>query len=82
MRTLILVVIGLLLAAAALRLAPPVYRTAAAGVFTLVWLGVCSWNLRLGLSHGYSMAVELPIHLLLFGLPAAAAWSMWWAWRT
>lgn len=82
MRTLIIITVGLVLAAVALRLAPSVYRTVAAATFTLIWLGVCVWNLRLGLSHGYSLSVELPIHLVLFGLPAVAAWSMWWLWRS
>lgn len=82
MRTLILIVVGLVLAAVILRLAPPVYRTAAAMAFSLVWLGVCGWNLRLGLSHGYSLSVELPIHAVLFGVPVVAAWVLRWLWRS
>ncbi|MFN3988113.1 MAG: hypothetical protein ACK4KV_21705 [Rhodocyclaceae bacterium] len=78
MRTLILVVVGLLLAAGVLRFAPSAWRTAAVGGFTLVWLVACGFNLRTGLSHGYTMAQELPIHAVLFGIPVVAAWAAWW----
>lgn len=81
MRTLIFIVAGLVLAVALLRLAPPAYRLWAAGAFTLVWLGVSAWNLRTGLSHGYTLAQELPIHAVLFGLPAVVAWGLWFWWR-
>ena len=80
MRTLILVVVGLALAALALRFAPAAQRTLAVTLFTLLWLGVCALNLRTGLSHGYTLAEELPIHAVLFGVPSAAAWLAWW-WR-
>jgi len=78
MRTLILTMVGLLAAWAALRLAPAALRTSAASLFTLAWLGFCAWNLRAGLAHGYTLGQELPIHLVLFGVPAAAAWGLWW----
>jgi len=81
MRTVIFIAIGLLLAAASLRLPPASYRTWAAALFTLVWLAVSAWNLRTGLSHGYTLAEELPIHLALFGIPAALAWALWWGSR-
>ena len=77
MRTLVLVVVGLLLAAGVLRFAPLAWRTAAVGVFTLVWLAACALNLRIGLSHGYTLAQEFPIHAVLFGVPVAAAWGAW-----
>jgi len=78
MRTVIFIVVGLVLAAALLRLAPAAYRAWAAGLFTLVWLGAAAWNLRTGLSHGYTLAQELPIHVALFGIPVALAWGLWW----
>jgi hypothetical protein len=78
MRTVILITVGLLLAVALLRLAPAPYRTWTCALFTLAWLGLSAWNLRTGLSHGYTLAQELPIHLVLFGIPAAAAWGLWW----
>lgn len=78
MRTMIFIAAGLVLAALSLRLTPAAYRTGAAGLFTIVWLAVSVWNLRIGLSHGYSLAEELPIHLALFGIPTALAWGLWW----
>ncbi|WMD21617.1 hypothetical protein RAS12_04360 [Achromobacter seleniivolatilans] len=78
MRTVIFIVVGLILAAVLLRLVPNPHRTLAACAFTVVWLGVAALNLRTGLSHGYTFAQELPIHLILFGVPALAAWAVWW----
>lgn len=78
MRTLIFVVVGLLLATLILRLTPTSYRLLAAITFTLAWLSVSIWNLRLGLSHGYTLAQEMPIHLVLFGIPVALTWGLWW----
>lgn len=78
MRTMIFIAAGLIVAAALLRLAPVPHRTWAAGFFTVAWLGVSAWNLRTGLSHGYSLADELPLHVALFGIPVALAWGLWW----
>jgi hypothetical protein len=78
MRTVFFIAVGLVLAAALLKLAPAAYRTLAAAIFTLGWLGVTGWNLRIGLSHGYTLAEELPIHAALFGVPVAVAWLLWW----
>jgi uncharacterized membrane protein YwaF len=74
MRTLILIVVGLLLLAIALKVAKPEKRRAVAWVFGGVWLLATLANLALGLSHGYTLQQELPIHLVLFGVPAVAAW--------
>lgn len=82
MRTLIIIVIGLVIAAAVLRFAPAAHRLLAAGVFTAAWLVVTILNLKTGLSHGYTLAEELPIHAVLFGVPVVAAWLwIWWAGR-
>lgn len=81
MRTLLLIVIGLLSAWVAMRLLPARSRTLSAAVFTLLWLGVCAWNLNTGLSHGYTLAQELPIHVLLFGMPVVFVWGWWQWWR-
>ena len=78
MRTLILTAVGFVLAWAALRAAPVSFRTVVAVLFTLAWLGFSAWNLNTGLSHGYTLAEELPIHLVLFGVPVATAWVIWW----
>ncbi len=75
MRTLIIVLIGLAVTAVTLWLTPVAQRLLAAGLFTFGWLVVSVLNLRVGLSHGYTLAQELPIHLVLFGVPVAAFWA-------
>lgn len=74
MRTLILIVIGVVLAWLTTHLTPPARRMLAASAFTLGWLLVVGWNLRTGLSHGYSLREELPIQSLIFLLPTVLAW--------
>lgn len=74
MRTLIIIVAGLSLMAFTLWLAKPPRRRLAAWLFMGGWLLFTLYNLRTGLSHGYSLQEELPIHLVLFGVPALAAW--------
>lgn len=78
MRTLILLVVGVAVAYVFYRCAPAGRRKLAAGGFTLLWLAVCAWNLYTGLAHGYSLAEEVPIHLVLFGVPTALAWVLAW----
>jgi len=44
-----------------------------------VWLAVALINMWLGVSRaGYSVAEELPIFLVIFAIPAAAAAFIWW----
>lgn len=74
MRTLILILVGLVVATSAIRLAKPGKRRFVAWMFCAFWLLAALVNLSVGLSHGYSLREELPIHLLLFGMPALAAW--------
>jgi len=81
MRTLILIVSGLVLLAVLLWLARPAYRSRAALFFVLVWLGCSAINLGTGLSRGYSLQEELLVHAFLFGVPALAALAAWWRWR-
>lgn len=78
MRTLAFILIGLLLLGVALALSRPAWRSRLALGFIAVWLAVSAINLVVGLSHGYSLAEELLVHLFLFGIPALAAA---WAWR-
>jgi uncharacterized membrane protein YwaF len=73
MRTALLIALGLVLASTLLLFKAPVQRQVALFAFLLVWLLVCGWNLRTGLSHGFTLAQELPLHLALFGVPAAFA---------
>ena len=51
----------------------------AAKIFILVWLAATLFNMWLGVARaGYSVAEELPIFLILFIIPAAAAGFLWW----
>ncbi|MBD9481251.1 hypothetical protein [Pseudoxanthomonas sp. PXM02] len=80
MRTLIFIVVGLLLVGIAMWLTRPGKRPAAAAVFSIGWLAAVLWNLRTGMSHGYSLQEELPIQAVIYLVPVAAAW--WLAWKT
>jgi hypothetical protein len=47
--------------------------------FIAVWLAVTSFNMWVGVARaGYSVAEELPILLLLFGVPAVVAIILKW----
>jgi hypothetical protein len=46
--------------------------------FIPVWLIAAAVNLSIGVRHGYSAAEELPIGLVVFGVPAAIAVLFWW----
>ena len=51
----------------------------AAKVFIVTWLIAAGVNMWVGVAMaGYSVAEELPIFLLIFALPAAAAGFVWW----
>jgi hypothetical protein len=51
----------------------------AAKVFLPIWLAAALYNMYMGVSSaGYSVAEELPIFLVIFALPAAAAVFLWW----
>jgi hypothetical protein len=57
----------------------PQSTTTAAKLFIPVWLVVALINLWVGVSRaGYSFAEELPIFLVIFAVPAAAAVFIWW----
>ena len=45
--------------------------------FIVVWLLATGFNLSIGVRRGYSLAEELPIALLVFGVPAAIAAAIW-----
>jgi len=50
-----------------------------AKVFIVLWLSAAGVNMWIGVSQaGYSVAEELPIFLLIFALPVAAAAFVWW----
>lgn len=51
----------------------------AAQIFIPVWLAAAGLNMWVGVAKaGYSVSEELPIFLLIFALPAAAAAFAWW----
>ena len=74
MRTLIFIVVGLVVVGIAMRLTRSDRRRAIAAVFSIGWLAAVLWNLRTGMSHGYSLQEELPIQALIYAVPVAAAW--------
>lgn len=53
-------------------------RSAATGArwFLLPWLGVSLINLYVGTTRGYSFLTELGFFVIVFGLPALAAWGV------
>ena len=84
MRTLIIIFGGFVLFGLSLLVArwaggSPRFYATAAGIFLPVWCAVALANMWIGVAHaGYSVAEELPIFLLIFGLPAALAAFIWW----
>ena len=48
-------------------------------LFIPLWFIVCAINMWIGVTKaGYSIAQELPIFLVVFGIPAIAAGLTWW----
>ena len=48
-------------------------------VFIALWFIAAAANLYVGVARaGYSFMEELPIFLLIFGVPAAVAWLLRW----
>jgi hypothetical protein len=85
MRTALFLVAGFLLLAAALLLGRlfstnyPGATFAATAAYVALWLIVAGTNMWVGVARaGYSVGEELPIFLLIFGLPAAVAIVLKW----
>jgi hypothetical protein len=85
MRTLIFILGGFVLLAACLGVAKLVSSDSAGSMrvvtiaFLTVWLVFAAVNMWAGVARaGYSVTDELPIFLLIFGLPAAAAVFVKW----
>lgn len=85
MRTALFLIAGTLLLAAALILGRlfssnfPIATTIATVVYIAVWLLISAANMWVGVARaGYSVAEELPIFLLIFGVPALAAVILRW----
>jgi hypothetical protein len=57
----------------------PGATTAATALFVVLWLVIAGANMWIGVAKaGYSVSEELPIFLLIFGVPAAAAVLVRW----
>jgi hypothetical protein len=85
MRTALFLVSGLLLLASSLLLGRlfsanyPGATTLATAAYVALWLVIAGANMWVGVAKaGYSVAEELPIFLLIFGLPAAVAIVLKW----
>ena len=50
----------------------------AASWFVPFWFAAAAFNLSIGVRHGYTVLEELPIALLVFGVPAICAAVFWW----
>jgi hypothetical protein len=85
MRTTLFLVAGLLLLAGSLLLGRlfsanyPGGTAVATVAFVALWLIIAGVNMWVGVAKaGYSVTEELPIFLLIFGLPAAVAILLKW----
>jgi hypothetical protein len=85
MRTALFLVAGLLLLAASFLLGRlfsanyPSATVVATVAYVALWLIIAGANMWVGVARaGYSVAEELPIFLLIFGLPAAVAILLKW----
>jgi hypothetical protein len=85
MRTALFLLAGFLLLAAAMLLGKlfsthyPGATFAATVGYVALWLIIAGANMWVGVARaGYSIAEELPIFLLIFGLPVAAALVLKW----
>ncbi len=85
MRTLLFLVAGLLLLAALALLAKlfssnyPAAPTWSTVAFVALWFVIAAGNMWVGVAKaGYSLGEELPIFLVIFGLPAAVAVVLKW----
>jgi len=84
-RTLVIILGGLVLFGLAVLAARLISGTAAgpmitaAKVFLLIWFVIALVNMWVGVAQaGYSVAEELPIFLLIFAVPAVVAGFVWW----
>jgi hypothetical protein len=85
MRTALFLVAGFLLLAGALLLGRlfstnyPGATVAATAAYVALWFVIAGANMWVGVARaGYSVTEELPIFLLIFGLPAAVAIILKW----
>lgn len=80
MRTLAFVIAGLALLALAVAVGRNAVEDRRQGtllairLFGIAWFVISGWNLGEGMRAGYAVEQELPIFLIVFGVPAAAAY--------
>lgn len=77
MRTLLIIALGLIISTVLFYLFPKKNLFITGIAFSLGWLAVTVWNLQIGLSHGYSLAEEAPIHVLLYLVPVSVFWIVY-----
>jgi len=84
MRTALFLLAGFLLLGACIVLARlfstnyPAAAGVATAIYLVLWLVVAGFNMWVGVAKaGYSVSEELPIFLLIFGVPAVAAILKW-----
>lgn len=82
MHTIIVITTGFVVLAALLlagRLSGQFRSVTAAKIFIPVWFLCAVGNMSIGvIQAGYSVAEELPILAIVFGVPAAVAALVWW----
>ena len=83
MRTAIIIAVGFIVSAVFVLLprmaGRPEWAGTGAKIFIALWLAAALVNLWIGVSRaGYTVLEELPIFLLIFALPAAAAAYVCW----
>jgi hypothetical protein len=85
MRTPLFLLVGFLLLAASALLGKlfssnyPYATYAATTIFVVLWLGISGANLWVGVAKaGYAFSEELPIFLLIFGVPTIVAIILKW----
>ena len=81
MRTAIIIAAGLVLAAVFVFGGRFLGQTTALGakIFIPLWFIAAAVNMWMGVARaGYSFMEELPIFLVIFAVPAAAAGFVWW----
>lgn len=79
MRTLIIVVIGILLGLLALFVARRMRKSPRTGflLFAILWFAFCAYNMWVGVSSaGYAMTEELPFLAINFLVPVAVVFAL------
>lgn len=78
MRTLIVIIIGIAIGIGLLWLLRRQRHSPMTGLlaFAGLWLIACIYNLSVGVSHGYSVAAEIPFLLVNFLVPLGVVWAL------